>query len=102
MQSQSNSVFLSSVLALAAILSGCSKSGGGAAGLDPAQVPVAVSQAFDKSPEDTKQSASNCVAALQDQDMTAAFLQLQQINEQSDLTPQQRTVVAKAMQTTFK
>lgn len=95
--------FLSSGLVLVAALAGCSKSGGGgSSALDPAKVPVAVSQAFATSPEETKQAASNCVSALQNQDTSAAFVQLEQMNQQRDLTPQQRAVVAKAMQTTFK
>jgi hypothetical protein len=91
------------VLVCAALLAGCSKSGVGASGaLDPAKVPGAVNRAFAKAPEETKLAASNCVAALQNQDTSVAFLQLQQMNQQPDLTPQQHFVVAKAMQTTFK
>ena len=102
MNSQSNSLLLSTALVGVALLAGCSKSGMGSSGaMDPAKVPVAVSKAFAKAPEAAQLAASNCVSALQNQDTCAAFLQLQQMNQQPDLTPQQHQVVAKAMQATF-
>ena len=103
LQTTTTTILFSSALISAAILAGCSKSGFGASSaLDPAKVPKEVSQAFAKSPEEAQQAASNCVAALQDQDTTAAFAQLQKLKAQNDLTPQQRAIVVKAMQTTFK
>ena len=84
-------------------LTGCSKFGSNPPqALDSSKIPATVSKAFAKSPEETRQAAASYVSAFEGQDVPAAFLQLRKVSAQNDLTPEQRTVVARAMQTTFK
>jgi len=86
---------------LAGAVAGCSKSGSNASVLDPAKVPATVAKAFEKAPAETKQEATDFVATFQGTDVAAAFSQLRRLDAQTNLTPQQRVAVAKAMQTTF-
>lgn len=96
-------LLLSGASAIALTLGGCSKSGANvAAGLDPSKVPAVVAGAFESSSGETKQQAASYVEAFQGQDATVSFLQLQKLKAQNDLTPSQRAVLAKAMQTTLK
>lgn len=93
---------LCGALMCAAIMSGCSKTGASSSVQDPAKIAVAVNQAFAKAPEPAKEAATTYVAAVQSEDGPAAFAQLQRMRAAGDLTPQQREVIAKAMQSTVK
>jgi hypothetical protein len=84
------------------VLAGCSKSGVNAAPLEESKVASTVTQVFAKAPADTKEEAAACVTAFQGADTSLAFSQLQRMTTETNLTPQQRVVVTKAMQTTFK
>ena len=95
-------IYYSSLFLGAVLLAGCSKSGTSEADMEPAKVPMAVSRAFEESSGETKQAAENCVSSLEKQDVPTAFQQLQRISWKSDLTPEQRAVVTKAMQAAFK
>lgn len=84
-------------------LAGCSKFGGhGPEGLDPAKIPAAVNQAFASASDEAKSAATNYIAVLRTDDPAAAFAVLRRLRAQKGLTPEQREVVARASQTTFK
>jgi hypothetical protein len=102
MKSNAIKVYFSSFFMGTALLAGCSKSGTSPADMEPAKVSMAVSRAFEKSAGETKQAAEICVNSLEKQDAPTAFQELQKMNQKSDLTPEQRAVVTKAMQATFK
>lgn len=70
---------------------GCSRSSRDpAAGVPVEQVPATIEAAFNNAPIEAKHQAAEAVAALQSQNDTAAFVQLQNLSERSDLTPEQR------------
>lgn len=92
--------WLTSSLMLAA---GCSKSGaGGPAPLAADQIPTAVNQAFATAPADTRQQVASVVTDAQAKDSSTTFVDLQNLSARPDLTPQQRQIVVRAMQTTFQ
>jgi hypothetical protein len=90
------------LLAGTAILTGCSKSGANSGMLDESKVASTVTQAFAKAPADTKEEATTCVAAVEGADTSLAFTQLQRMSTETNLTGEQRQVLARAMQATFK
>ena len=92
--------FALSLILFVGFLTGCSKTRSQTA-LDPAKIPETINKTFANAPDATKETASNYVSAFQSQDTSGAFMQLEQMNQDPNLTPQQRQVVAKAMQTTF-
>ncbi len=93
---------LFSLFLTAGFLAGCSKSGANEQmGLDAAKIPDTVNQVFSNAPASTKQAAASYLSAFQSQDTASAFSQLRQMSQDPNLTPEQRQVVAKAMQTTF-
>lgn len=94
--------FLLPVLIGLATMAGCSKTNVGPVGINPAKVPGVVTAAFNKSSENAKQDAQDYVAAFQSQDAAVAFAKVRALSTRPDLTPEQRTVVAGAMQTTFQ
>jgi hypothetical protein len=89
-------------LAGTAILAGCSNSGADSGILDESKVASTVTRAFAKAPADTKEEATTCVAAVEGADTSLAFTQLQRMSTETNLTAEQRQVLARAMQTTFK
>ena len=86
-------------LLLIAAVAGCSKNS--ATALAPDQIPVAVKQAFQQASGDTKALAGDVVSAVQSQDPATAFNSLQQLEQQKDLTPEQRAIAARAMAATM-
>ncbi len=86
-------------LLLLTVLAGCSKNSSTA--LAPDQIPVAVNQAFKQSAGETKALAGAVVSAVQGQDPATAFNSLQQLEQQKDLTPEQRAIAARAMAATM-
>jgi hypothetical protein len=88
---------------LLVLAAGCSKSGPQSQqALDPAKVPTVINQAFQAAPDDSKQQAAAFVTTFQGQDAPKAFEQLRKLSQQSNLSADQRTAVAQAMQTTFR
>jgi hypothetical protein len=86
-----------------ALLSGCShQAATQQQALDAAKIPDTVNQAFAKATDDTKQQATSYVQAFQGQDAPAAFEQLKKLSTENNLSTEQRSVVARAMQTTFQ
>jgi len=84
------------------IVSGCSKGNSAApAPLSADKVPAVVNQTFNQSPDANKQLASGYASDFQNQDIVAAFNDLQKLRHQTDLTPEQKTVLARAMMTTM-
>jgi hypothetical protein len=81
------------------ILVGCSKHT--AAALAPDKVPEAINHAFNQSTGDAKNVASQVVLAWQDQNVTAAFTNLETLSHRNDLTPEQRSVTARALVATI-
>ncbi len=91
------------MLELAILFTACTKSDNQSLqAMDPSKIPQTVSQAFNQSPDETKQVVAGYVVAFQQQDVPTAFTQLQKVSDRDDLTPQQRAVVAGAMLTTIK
>jgi hypothetical protein len=81
------------------ILAACSKHT--AATLSPDKVPEAINHAFSQSTGDAKDVASQVVSACQDQNVIAAFTNLETLSLRHDLTPEQRSVAARAMVATM-
>jgi hypothetical protein len=93
------SIILGSIL----VTAGCSKgSSSSSAPLAAARVPDEIHKAFDKSPVEVKQAATDYVAAFQEKDSAVAFAGLQRLSTRADLTPEQRSVTARAMATTYQ
>jgi hypothetical protein len=72
-----------------------------AAALAPDKIPAAINHAFNQSTGDAKEVASQVVLACQDQNVTAAFTNLETLSLRHDLTPEQRSVAARAMVATM-
>jgi len=85
------------------IAAGCSKSGsGGPAPLAADKIPDAVNQAFVGAADDTRQQAASVVTDVQTRDSSMTFVDLQNLSGRPNLTPEQRQVVVRAMQTTLQ
>jgi hypothetical protein len=87
---------------IAAAMAGCSRHAAAPQTLAADKIPAVVNQAFDQAPDETKEQATSYVTALQGQDAPTAFAQLKKLSTENNLNPQQRRVIAQAMQTTFK
>ena len=84
-------VLILDILAAALLGAGCSKSSQSSVSAVPVeQAPAAIETAFRDAPTEVKQQATEAVTALQSQNDSAAFVQLQNLSGRSDLTAEQR------------
>lgn len=83
------------------LVPGCSKSSSGPVTLAPEQIPTAMNEGFKQSSPEARELAGNCASATQNQDVTTAFADLQKLSRRNDLTPEQRSIAARAMATTM-
>ncbi len=93
-----------SLLALSLLIAaGCSKSGASAPdALAADKIPDAVNQAFAGAADDARQQVASVVTDVQAKDSSTAFVDLQNLSVRPNLTPEQRQVVVRAMQTTLQ
>lgn len=91
------------LLAVSFFSAGCGKSGMTApTPLEADKLPATVTQAFNQSAGQTRELATSYVSSFQSQDPTTAFQELQELRDQQNLNEQQRTVLARALMTTFQ
>lgn len=95
-------ILILSILAASFSSSGCSKASARVTPLNPSELPATMHKAFVQSSKQTKELAATYVSAFQGQDPARAFLELQKLRNQQNLNPQQQSVLARAMMTTFK
>jgi hypothetical protein len=69
--------------------------------LTPEKVPTAVTEAFKQSTGETKEIAASVAADCQGQDSVKAFSDLQALSHQTNLTPEQRAITARAFAGVF-
>lgn len=69
---------------------GCGRNSGGAATVTPEDAPATIEGAFRNASAEVKQQATEAATAVQAQNDTAAFVQLQSLSGRPDLTPEQR------------
>ena len=85
------------------IAAGCSKPGASApTPLAADKIPDAVNQAFAGAPEETRQQVASVVTDVQAKDSSTAFVDLQSLSARPNLSPLQRQIVVRAMQTTLQ
>ncbi|PYJ85297.1 MAG: hypothetical protein DME22_09660 [Verrucomicrobia bacterium] len=65
--------------------------------LAPEQVAPTLNSAFKQASPEIKQAANEAVSALQNKDEPRAFVQLQNLSTQSDLTAEQRQAAVRSM-----
>jgi len=96
-------VFAYPLFIVSLVAAGCSRSASGPpAALESAKVPATVNTAFSQASGQTKQIETSYVSAFQNQDPTAAFVELQKLRAQHDLNAQQQSVVTRAWMTTMQ
>jgi len=91
---------LSAALAAALCIAGCKKAEPGistAAPPDPAITEQQIKTAFKDAKPELKSAADQAAAALQNNDPGKAFLQLNALNANPDLTPEERAAAAQSM-----
>ena len=76
------------------LATGCAKHS--PAALAPDQIPGAINQAFSQATGETKDAAAQAAAACQQHDAVGAFTSIQALAQQRDLTPEERSIAARA------
>src|SRR5262245_37813109 len=83
-----STLMLSAAVVLCA---GCRKGGGNAgSSVTVEQVPATMESAFRNAPEELKTQATEAASAVQSQNDSSAFVQLDGLTRRTDLTPEQR------------
>jgi hypothetical protein len=80
-----------------ALLGGCGKNTVAEAPLPLGEVPAAVQSAFQQSPEEVRVIAGEVITAMEGREESAAFLNLAELSERPELTPEQRRAVARSL-----
>lgn len=83
-------------------LAGCSKTPTPPPTADLSQAPATFNNTFNHADEPTRQLAAGVAQSFAGQDAAMAFNQMRQLSGQANLTPEQRALLAKTMQTTFQ
>jgi hypothetical protein len=82
---------------LLSLLGGCGKSTVAEAPLPLGEVPAAVQSAVQQSPEEVRAIAGEVITAMEGREESAAFLNLAELSERPELTPEQRRAVARSL-----
>jgi hypothetical protein len=82
---------------LLVLVAGCRKKATTPRAMSAEEVPAAMEKTFQQAPTEVREVATEAVIALQSQDESKAFLDLQELTHRPELSPEQRMAAARSM-----